>query len=101
MAEQIRAMLASKIDNEPAQGRRLYLLSPIVFPIDQNWGARRVLSTRNRNPRRVDHWRLAGDLQQAINASTDARQPAIEARPRIGAAPDSQAQPCCMRPHFP
>jgi hypothetical protein len=34
MAEQVRAMLASKVDNEPAPGRRLYLLSPIVFPIE-------------------------------------------------------------------
>lgn len=36
MAEQVRAMLASKMDNEPAPGHRLYLLSPIVFPIDQD-----------------------------------------------------------------
>ncbi|GAA3830154.1 helix-turn-helix domain-containing protein [Sphaerisporangium flaviroseum] len=34
MAEQFRAMLVSKMDNEPGEGRRLYLLSPIVFPID-------------------------------------------------------------------
>jgi helix-turn-helix protein len=36
MAEQVRAMLASKMDNEPTPGRRLYLLSPILFPIDQS-----------------------------------------------------------------
>jgi len=35
MAEQVRAMLMSKIDNVPEPGRRLYLLSPILFPIDQ------------------------------------------------------------------
>jgi hypothetical protein len=35
MAEQVRAMLMSKIDNAPEPGRRLYLLSPILFPIDQ------------------------------------------------------------------
>jgi DNA-binding transcriptional ArsR family regulator len=35
MAEQVRTMLMSKIDNEPEPGRRLYLLSPIFFPIDQ------------------------------------------------------------------
>jgi len=35
MAEQVRAMLMSKIDNPPGAGRRLYLLSPILFPIDQ------------------------------------------------------------------
>jgi DNA-binding transcriptional ArsR family regulator len=35
MAEQVRAMLVSKIDNAPEPGRRLYLLSPILFPIDQ------------------------------------------------------------------
>jgi DNA-binding transcriptional ArsR family regulator len=35
MAEQVRAMLISKIDNVPEPGRRLYLLSPILFPIDQ------------------------------------------------------------------
>ncbi|MEU0571911.1 helix-turn-helix domain-containing protein [Nonomuraea sp. NPDC005983] len=34
MAEQIRAILMSKIDNEPGEKRRLYLLSPIAFPID-------------------------------------------------------------------
>jgi hypothetical protein len=35
MAEQVRAMLASKLDNDPQPGRRLYLLSPIIFPIAQ------------------------------------------------------------------
>lgn len=35
MAEQVRTMLMSKIDNTPELGRRLYLLSPILFPIDQ------------------------------------------------------------------
>jgi len=36
MAEQVRAMLASKMDNAPEPGRRLYLISPILFPIDQS-----------------------------------------------------------------
>lgn len=36
MVEQVRAMLLSKMDNEPRAGRRLYLLSPILFPIDQS-----------------------------------------------------------------
>lgn len=36
MAEQVRTLLMSKVDNEAAPGRRLYLLSPIIFPIDQN-----------------------------------------------------------------
>jgi DNA-binding transcriptional ArsR family regulator len=35
MAEQVRAILMSKMDNAPEPGRRLYLLSPILFPIDQ------------------------------------------------------------------
>lgn len=35
MAEQVRAILMSKIDNAPTPGRRLYLLSPILFPIGQ------------------------------------------------------------------
>ncbi len=35
MAGQVRDILASKMDNEPRRGRRLYLVSPIVFPIDQ------------------------------------------------------------------
>jgi hypothetical protein len=35
MAAQVRAMLTSMMDNEPAPGRRLYLLSPILFPIDE------------------------------------------------------------------
>lgn len=34
MAEQVRAMLMSKMDNTPEPARRLYLLSPILFPID-------------------------------------------------------------------
>jgi AcrR family transcriptional regulator len=36
MAEQVREMLASKMDNAPESGRQLYLLSPILFPIDQS-----------------------------------------------------------------
>jgi DNA-binding transcriptional ArsR family regulator len=35
VAAQVRDILASKMDNEPQPGRRLYLVSPIVFPIDQ------------------------------------------------------------------
>jgi hypothetical protein len=35
MAEQIRAMLVSKMDNAPIEDRRLYIVSPIVFPIDE------------------------------------------------------------------
>ncbi|MBB5873683.1 hypothetical protein F4553_007117 [Allocatelliglobosispora scoriae] len=35
MAEQLRAMLLPHMDNAPEPGRRLYLLSPIIFPIDQ------------------------------------------------------------------
>jgi hypothetical protein len=34
MAEQVRELLASKMDNAPEFGRQLYLLSPILFPID-------------------------------------------------------------------
>ena len=30
---QIRSILLSRMDNQPAPGRRLHLLSPIVFPI--------------------------------------------------------------------
>lgn len=36
MAEQMRALLVSKMDNEPGKGRQLYLVSPIVFPIDHD-----------------------------------------------------------------
>ena len=36
MAAQIREMFMSKMDNGPGPGRRLYLVSPIVFPIGQN-----------------------------------------------------------------
>ena len=36
MEAQVREMLAAKFDNAPAPGRRLYLLSPILFPIDQS-----------------------------------------------------------------
>ncbi|WP_432970680.1 helix-turn-helix domain-containing protein [Dactylosporangium sp. CA-233914] len=36
MAEQVREMLAAKMDNAPKSGRQLYLLSPILFPIDQS-----------------------------------------------------------------
>jgi hypothetical protein len=36
MAEQVRAMLAAQMDNAPEPGRRLYLVSPIIFPIDQS-----------------------------------------------------------------
>jgi DNA-binding transcriptional ArsR family regulator len=35
MVEQVRAMLAARLDNKPRPGRRLYLVSPIVFPIGQ------------------------------------------------------------------
>jgi DNA-binding transcriptional ArsR family regulator len=35
MVEQVRAILVSHMDNTPEPGRRLYLLSPILFPIDQ------------------------------------------------------------------
>jgi Helix-turn-helix domain len=35
MAEQVRTMLAAKMDNPPEPGRRLYLVSPILFPIDE------------------------------------------------------------------
>ncbi len=34
LINQIRSILASRMDNQPAPGRRLYLLSPIVFPIE-------------------------------------------------------------------
>jgi DNA-binding transcriptional ArsR family regulator len=34
MGEQIRTMLMSKMDNGPGADRQLYLISPIVFPID-------------------------------------------------------------------
>lgn len=34
MADEVRAILMSKMDNGPEPGRRLYLLSPILFPID-------------------------------------------------------------------
>ncbi|HEX6683685.1 MAG TPA: helix-turn-helix domain-containing protein [Candidatus Limnocylindrales bacterium] len=34
MAEQVRAILASKMDNGPAPGRRLHMVSPILFPIE-------------------------------------------------------------------
>jgi DNA-binding transcriptional ArsR family regulator len=33
MAEQLLVMLAPAMENDPEPGRRLYLLSPIVFPI--------------------------------------------------------------------
>ena len=33
LSSQIRRILMSKMDNQPAPGRRLHLLSPIVFPI--------------------------------------------------------------------
>ena len=33
LISQIRRILMSKMDNQPAPGRRLHLLSPIVFPI--------------------------------------------------------------------
>ncbi len=36
MAEQVSEMLASRMDNAPESGRQLYLLSPILFPIDQS-----------------------------------------------------------------
>jgi hypothetical protein len=35
MVEQVRATLAARLDNKPRPGRRLYLVSPIVFPIGQ------------------------------------------------------------------
>ncbi|WP_412537741.1 helix-turn-helix domain-containing protein [Longispora sp. K20-0274] len=35
MVEQVRAVLAAQVDNAPRSDRRLYLLSPILFPIDQ------------------------------------------------------------------
>ena len=35
MISQIRNILISRMDNQPAPGRRLYLLSPIVFPIEK------------------------------------------------------------------
>ena len=33
LISQIRSVLLSKTDNQPAPGRRLHLLSPIIFPI--------------------------------------------------------------------
>ena len=33
LINQIRSILLSRMDNQPAPGRRLHLLSPIVFPI--------------------------------------------------------------------
>lgn len=36
LAEQVREMLLSKMDNAPESERQLYVLSPIFFPIDQN-----------------------------------------------------------------
>ena len=33
LISQIRSILLSKMDNQPAPGRRLHLLSPIIFPI--------------------------------------------------------------------
>jgi DNA-binding transcriptional ArsR family regulator len=34
LINQMRNVLVSRMDNQPAPGRRLYLLSPIVFPIE-------------------------------------------------------------------
>jgi DNA-binding transcriptional ArsR family regulator len=34
LISQIRSILVSRMENQPAPGRRLHLLSPIVFPID-------------------------------------------------------------------
>lgn len=34
MVEEVRAMLVAKAGNEPDGERRLYLLSPVLFPID-------------------------------------------------------------------
>jgi hypothetical protein len=36
IAGQVREILVSKVDNTPAPGRRLYLVSPIVFPLAQS-----------------------------------------------------------------
>jgi DNA-binding transcriptional ArsR family regulator len=35
LINQIRSILLSRMDNQPAPGRRLHLLSPIVFPIEK------------------------------------------------------------------
>ncbi|HMI34138.1 MAG TPA: hypothetical protein VK499_08465 [Propionibacteriaceae bacterium] len=34
LISQIRTFLVSKMDNQPGPGRRLHLLSPILFPIE-------------------------------------------------------------------
>jgi hypothetical protein len=34
LISQIRSILVPRMENQPAPGRRLHLLSPIVFPID-------------------------------------------------------------------
>jgi hypothetical protein len=35
LINQIRSILASRMGNQPRPGRRLHLLSPIVFPIEK------------------------------------------------------------------
>jgi DNA-binding transcriptional ArsR family regulator len=44
LISQIRSILTSRMDNQPAPGRRLYLLSPIIFPIGKDSNNRPVTS---------------------------------------------------------
>ncbi|MFC3994904.1 hypothetical protein ACFOVU_03200 [Nocardiopsis sediminis] len=39
LVAEMRAVIASRMDNEPAPDRRLHLLSPILFPIEERPGA--------------------------------------------------------------
>jgi hypothetical protein len=34
LISEVQSIIMSKIDNQPAPGRRLYLVSPILFPIE-------------------------------------------------------------------
>ena len=60
LISQIRRILMSKMDNQPAPGRRLHLLSPIVFPIGKTrtTPALKVVIERSSNICQHEHFGL-------------------------------------------